>query len=132
MSKRVFITGSAGFTGKYVCDEFRRAGWEVWGAGLQPKPDDAQYLQIDLLEPDTLKPIADKIKPDVVIHLAAIAFVAEKDPNIFYQVNLMGTRNLLEVLANARGRPVHDFGKLSKRIRQFGFGGAGGLAGQSG
>ena len=105
MSKRVFITGSAGFTGKYVCDEFRRAGWEVWGAGLQPKPDDAQYLQIDLLEPDTLKPIADKIKPDVVIHLAAIAFVAEKDPNIFYQVNLMGTRNLLEVLANAKRPP---------------------------
>ena len=105
MSKRVFITGSEGFTGKYVCDEFRRAGWEVWGAGLQPKPDDAQYLQIDLLNPDTLKPIADKIKPDVVIHLAAIAFVAEKDPNIFYQVNLMGTRHLLEVLANAKKPP---------------------------
>ena len=105
MSKRVLITGSEGFTGKYVCDEFRRAGWEVWGAGLQPKPDDAQYLQIDLLNPDTLKPIADKIKPDVVIHLAAIAFVAEKDPNIFYQVNLMGTRHLLEVLANAKKPP---------------------------
>ena len=105
MSKRVLITGSEGFTGKYVCDEFRRAGWEVWGAGLQPKPDDAQYLQIDLLNPDTLKPIADKIKPDVVIHLAAIAFVAEKDPNIFYQVNLVGTRHLLEVLANAKNPP---------------------------
>ena len=74
------------------------------GAGLQPKPDDAQYLQIDLLNPDTLKPIADKIKPDVVIHLAAIAFVAEKDPNIFYQVNLVGTTPF-EVLANAKNPP---------------------------
>ena len=105
MPQRVLITGSEGFTGKYVCDEFRRAGWEVWGAGLQPKPDGAQYLQIDLLNPNTLKPIADKIKPDVVIHLAAIAFVAEKDPNLFYQVNLMGTRHLLEVLANAKTQP---------------------------
>ena len=105
MSKRVFITGSEGFTGKYVCDAFSRVGWEVWGAGLQPKPNDAQYLQIDLLNPDTLKPIVDKIKPDVVIHLAAIAFVAEKDPNIFYQVNLMGTRHLLEVLASAKKPP---------------------------
>ena len=50
------------------------------GARAAALPDDAQYLQIDLLEPDTLKPIVDKIKPDVVIHLAAIAFVAEKDP----------------------------------------------------
>ena len=105
MRRRVLITGSEGFTGKYVCAEFAQAGWEVWGAGLQPKPDDAQYLQIDLLDADTLKPIADKIKPDVVIHLAAIAFVAESDPNIFYQVNLMGTRNLLEVLASAEAPP---------------------------
>lgn len=105
MSKRVLITGSEGFTGKYVSAELTQAGWEVWGAGLQPKPDDRQYLQIDLLQIDTLKPIADKIKPDVVIHLAAIAFVAESDPNIFYQVNLIGTRNLLEVLANTDAPP---------------------------
>ena len=72
---------------------------------MQAKPEDAQYLQIDLLQPDSLKPIAEKIKPDVVIHLAAIAFVAESDPNIFYQVNLMGTRNLLDVLANADKPP---------------------------
>ena len=105
MSRRVLVTGSEGFTGFYVCKELREAGWDVWGAGLQPKPDDPQYLQINLLNPDTLNPIADSIKPDVVIHLAAIAFVAESDPNIFYQVNLMGTRNLLEVLANATTPP---------------------------
>ena len=105
MSKRVLITGSEGFTGKYVSAEFTQAGWEVWGAGVQAKPEDAQYLQIDLLQPDSLKPIVEKIKPDVVIHLAAIAFVAESDPNIFYQVNLMGTRNLLDVLASADSPP---------------------------
>ena len=105
MSRRVLVTGSEGFTGKYVCDEFRRAGWDVWGAGVQAKPEDARHLQIDLLKPDTLKPIAEKIKPDVVIHLAAVAFVAESDPTIFYQVNLLGTRNLLEVLANTNSPP---------------------------
>ena len=36
-------TGSEGFTGRYVCDEFAGAGWEVWGAGVQPKPDEPQY-----------------------------------------------------------------------------------------
>ena len=100
MSRRVLITGSEGFTGRYVCDEFARAGWEVWGAGVQSKPQDKQYLQIDLLQPETLKPIADKIKPDVVIHLAALAYVAEEDPALFYQVNVIGTRNLLEALCH--------------------------------
>ena len=102
MSKRVFITGSEGFTGRYVTEEFRRAGWEVWGAGLQPKPEQPQYLQIDLLQPETLIPIVTRIQPDVVIHLAAMAFVAEDDANSFYHVNLLGTRNLLEVLSAAK------------------------------
>ena len=105
MSKRVLVTGSEGFTGRYVTEEFKRAGWEVWGAGLQPKPERPQYLQIDLLKPETLQPIATKVQPDVVIHLAAMAFVAEDDANSFYQVNLIGTRNLLEVLSAAKSRP---------------------------
>ena len=105
MSKRVLITGSEGFTGRYVTDEFLRAGWEVWGAGLQPKPKQPQYLQIDLLKPESLQPIATKIQPDVVIHLAAMAFVAEDDANGFYQVNIIGTRNLLEVLSAAKKPP---------------------------
>ena len=105
MSKRVLITGSEGFTGRYVTEEFRRAGWEVWGAGLQPKPEQPQYLQIDLLKQETLVAIATKVQPDVVIHLAAMAFVAEDDANGFYQVNLMGTRNLLEVLSAAKTPP---------------------------
>ena len=105
MSKRVFITGSEGFTGRYVTEEFRRAGWEVWGASLQPKPEQARHLQIDLLEAETLTPIVTRIQPDVVIHLAAIAFVAEDDANSFYQVNLLGTRNLLEALSAAKKPP---------------------------
>lgn len=105
MSNRVLVTGSEGFTGRYVCDEFSRAGWEVWGAGLQPKPNEPRYLQIDLLRPETLSPLITKAKPDVVIHLAAIAFVAENDPAIFYRVNLMGTRHLLEVLAGCDAPP---------------------------
>jgi len=67
---------------------------------VQAKPQDKQYLQIDLLQPETLKPIADRIKPDVVIHLAALAYVAEEDPALFYQVNVIGTRNLLEALCH--------------------------------
>lgn len=105
MSRRVLITGSEGFTGRYVCGEFAHAGWEVWGAGVQSKPQNKQYLQIDLLRPETLKPIADRIKPDVLIHLAALAFVAEEDPALFYQVNVIGTRNLLEALCRQETPP---------------------------
>lgn len=105
MSKRVLVTGSEGFTGRYVTEEFERAGWNVWGAGLQPKPERSQYLQIDLLKPETLKPITTVAQPDLVVHLAAMAFVAEEDADSFYQVNLIGTRNLLEALSRSKTPP---------------------------
>ncbi len=106
MTKRVLVTGSEGFTGRYVCDEFARAGWEVWGAGLQPQPDRPHYLQIDLLKPETLTRIVDEAAPDVVVHLAASAFVAEDDVTTFYGINLLGTRHLLEALSHGPTPPT--------------------------
>ncbi len=105
MTQRVLVTGSEGFTGRYVCDEFTNAGWEVWGAGLQPKPDNPRYLNINLLQPETLELIDERAKPHVVVHLAASAFVAEADPTAFYNVNLLGTRHLLEALRTAPTPP---------------------------
>ena len=105
MTQRVLVTGSEGFTGRYVCDEFAAAGWEVWGAGVQPKPDNPRYLNINLLEPETLWLIGERARPHVVVHLAASAFVAEADPSAFYNVNLLGTRHLLEALSTATAPP---------------------------
>ena len=101
MSQRVLVTGSEGFTGRYVCSEFAGAGWEVWSAGVQPKPDNPRYLNINLLQPETLGLIGEHAQPHVVVHLAASAFVAEADPAVFYGVNLLGTRHLLEELSTA-------------------------------
>ena len=106
MSQRVLVTGSEGFTGRYVCNEFAGAGWEVWGAGVQPKPADPRYLNINLLQPKTLRLIGERAQPHVVVHLAASAFVAEADPTDFYAVNLLGTRHLLEALSTAVTPPL--------------------------
>ena len=40
-----------------------------------------------------------ELQPDVIVHLAAIAFVGHGAADAFYQVNLIGTRNLLEAIA---------------------------------
>ena len=106
MTQRVLVTGSEGFTGRYVVAEFTRAGWEVWGAGVQPKPDKTRYLNINLLTPETLALIHERAKPHVVVHLAASAFVAKADPTSFYSVNLLGTRHLLEALSSAPTPPL--------------------------
>lgn len=103
-SKRALITGVRGFTGRYMADELRAHGYEVFGVGSQPS-DDQNYYQVDLIDPIAICRAVAEIRPDVVLHLAALAFVGHGDTNGFYRVHLIGTRNLLEALAAAERKP---------------------------
>ncbi|EHL32850.1 NAD-dependent epimerase/dehydratase family protein [Legionella drancourtii] len=97
-SPRVLITGSHGFTGRYMAQEMQQAGYQVYGLGSSPSKDE-HYFQADLCNPLAVKTVLDAVQPDYVIHLAALAFVAHSDANAFYQINVQGTRNLLAGLA---------------------------------
>ena len=103
-AKRVLITGIQGFTGRYMAAEMTSHGYQVYGMG----PDqcqEANYFQADLGDKAGLQKAVDQIMPDVVIHLAALAFVGHGNANDFYQVNLIGTRNLLESLNLTTKKP---------------------------
>ncbi|MGK4329252.1 GDP-mannose 4,6-dehydratase [Lonsdalea quercina] len=102
--KRALITGINGFTGQYMAAELSAAGFRVFGIGSMLS-EEADYHQVDLLHLDALTKAVDDIAPDVVVHLAAIAFVGHGDVNAFYNVNLLGTRNLLQAL-HASGRQL--------------------------
>lgn len=97
--KRALITGIKGFTGGYVAAELEQLGWEVWGIGAQVDADDSRYRTVDLTDAVAVRDIVAELQPQVVVHLAAIAFVGHGDVDAFYIVNLIGTRNLLAALA---------------------------------
>ncbi|NOQ64990.1 MAG: NAD-dependent epimerase/dehydratase family protein [Methyloprofundus sp.] len=92
---RILVTGLAGFTGRYVKTALESAGHQV--IGLKSNLTDAPSLTAELAE----------LKLDAVIHLAAIAFVGHGDANAIYQVNLLGTRNLLQALAQSANKLQH-------------------------
>lgn len=104
MPKRVLVTGSQGFTGRYMTTELRAAGYEVIGFGSHPALD-ADYVQADLTDAAAVSRAVTHANPDVVIHLAALAFVGHADASAFYEVNLLGSRNLLQALANLDAPP---------------------------
>ncbi|MBK5012559.1 NAD-dependent epimerase/dehydratase family protein [Pseudomonas sp. S60] len=97
-SKRALITGVYGFTGRYMAAELRAHGYEVIGTGSQPLAEPG-YHQVDLTDGPGLHALLAEVQPDVIVHLAAIAFVGHGAADAFYQVNLIGTRNLLEAIA---------------------------------
>ena len=105
MGMRALITGIKGFTGRYVAAELQAAGWEVFGIGAHEEVGDTRYWRADLGDLARLRQVVADVKPDAVVHLAAVAFVGYGDAEAFYRVNLVGTRNLLEALASVDRPP---------------------------
>jgi nucleoside-diphosphate-sugar epimerase len=100
--KRALITGLRGFTGYYVAAELTAAGYRVFGTVLPGEQTGPDIFEVDLCDRKAVTAMVEQVQPDVVVHLAAIAFVAHCDAELMYRVNVAGTRNLLEALAAAR------------------------------
>jgi GDP-6-deoxy-D-talose 4-dehydrogenase len=94
---RALITGVEGFTGRYLADELRLAGYDVFGlAAGESREHDERIFSCDLNDLKSVETALNRAQPDVVIHLAAISFVAHGDVDAIYRTNIVGTRNLLQ------------------------------------
>lgn len=107
--KKVLITGHTGFKGSWMCKMLLSLGAEVIGYALEP-PTQPSLFQICGLEKQMNSVIGDirdlshlmqvfhDAKPEIVIHMAAQPIVREsyKHPVDTYEINVMGTVNVLE------------------------------------
>ncbi|PNI00916.1 GDP-mannose 4,6-dehydratase [Vibrio diazotrophicus] len=93
--KKVLLTGVDGFTGKYVAKELTEKGYQV--IGLVYKHAGEGQVACDLTDKQSVKNCLVEVKPDYVIHLAALSFVGHADQRAFYDVNVFGALNILEM-----------------------------------
>lgn len=107
--KRVFVTGHTGFKGGWICLWLKHLGVEVIGYSLEPATvpslfeaadvgEGMQSIFGDIRDHAKLSKAISESKPDVVIHMAAQPLVrySYAQPAETYEVNVMGTVNLLE------------------------------------
>jgi len=102
--RTVLITGAAGFMGRALCTRYRAEGWNVLGVDRQSDAG-AQIAGGDI---STRGPWQDRFDGvDLVVHTAAL--VSNTTPrDEAWQVNVAGTRNVVEAAAAARvQRLVH-------------------------
>lgn len=103
---RALITGLEGFTGRYVADELRRSGYEIFGTRHSGADEgEAGCFRVDICDLAALRRVVEEVEPEVVVHLAAISFVAHGEADAIYRANVVGTRNLLEALAGLSRAP---------------------------
>jgi len=101
---RVLITGLKGFTGRYLAETLTHRGCVVHGtvAGDESHTPRGEREHVaDLLDPKALRAVIEEVRPNHVVHLAAIAFAAHGDAEALYRTNVVGTRNLLQAIATA-------------------------------
>ena len=118
MSK-VFITGATGFIGGNLVGKLLDRGYEVkilvrknvetrQGASLElySKKDNVEIIYGDILEPETFN---GKINDcEVIIHSAALIAFWNRIWNKLYNVNVIGTRNVLgEALKSKCKKFIH-------------------------
>jgi len=102
--KKVLITGADGFTGRHLSSALSDKGFTVISLGGE-HAENPSMIPCDLTNKNSTMEIIGEIRPDYVIHLAAVSFVGERDIKSFYNVNLFGTINLLEALACCQPSP---------------------------
>lgn len=100
------ITGRRGFTGRYMSAELEAAGYRVIGMSHEGSDED---IVCDLRSRDEVVAAVSGLSPEIVIHLAAIAFVAHGDADAMYRTNVVGTRNLLEGIVASGNMPKTVF-----------------------
>ncbi len=89
----MLVTGADGFTGVHFVKQAREAGYEVF------------EFNADLTNPVAVQNQVNTAEPDVVVHLAAISFVGHDKACAFYDVNVIGTLNLLDALLKLPNLP---------------------------
>ena len=108
-NRKVVITGHTGFKGTWMCEVLLNLGADVYGYALNP-PTDPSLFEItdmasrihsfegDVRDLEHLKEVFSEVQPEIVIHMAAQPLVREsyKNPVYTYDVNVMGTVNVLE------------------------------------
>lgn len=94
---KVLVTGASGFTGGHLLPLLQSQGYEVLATGASSTQS---VSELDLTSINQVEKLVESFQPHKVIHLAAVSFVGHTDVREMYEVNVLGTRNLLGALAS--------------------------------
>jgi CDP-glucose 4,6-dehydratase len=132
----VLVTGHTGFIGGWLCARLHALGAEIGGLALEPATEPSFYrltglgtrlpsLIADIRAPAELAPAFARLRPQIVLHLAAQAFVGEgySDPQATFDTNLIGTVNVIE--ASRRATPEVVIAMTSDKVYAPGAAGRG-------
>jgi dTDP-4-dehydrorhamnose reductase len=95
---KIFITGGSGLLGSKIAEIALEKGYKVYTGYCHNKPELGEPVKFDLAKDPDSEAIQ-KIKPEVIIHTAALTNVDECESNkeLAHELNAKGTKRLVEL-----------------------------------
>lgn len=109
---KILITGASGFIGTKLTDILSKE-YEVHGTYHQNKRDNLHFL--DITDKESTYSLIEKLKPDVLIHTAAMTNVDEcekykdskREDNKPLKINAIGTENLMKACKESQTKMIY-------------------------
>jgi nucleoside-diphosphate-sugar epimerase len=95
---KILITGASGYVGSALAQDLR-GKHEIIATARDPKRitlDGVQKLALDISSPEQVRQTIESVKPDIVIHAAALPKRSTADDDTFIRTNVEGIRNVAE------------------------------------
>ena len=94
---KVLITGSEGFIGKHLAEEFRQTGYDVVRCDLKEAEG---VLPLNIQDAGQVESVLSSQQPDVLVNMAGQANVglSWKKPQLTFELNTIGLVNILEAV----------------------------------
>ena len=107
------VTGAFGFAGQHLVRHLLESGDEVIGTYIGDKPDNppCEARELEITNPTQCNRVISEVQPEVIYHLAAIAFVpeAEKNFDLVQRINVGGTYNVAQAAVDLKEIPKFVF-----------------------
>lgn len=100
---RILITGGSGLAGSKLAEVASARGYEVYSGYAHNLPPYGKKVQLDLMDTNGTQDLIGRIRPDVIVHSAALTDVdrCEREKDLAYKVNVEGTRAVAEAARRA-------------------------------
>lgn len=100
---KILITGGSGLAGSKLAEVASARGEEVWSGYAHNLPPNGKKVKLDLLDTNGIHDLIGRIRPDVIVHSAALTDVdrCEREKDLAYKVNVEGTRAVAEAARKA-------------------------------
>jgi len=114
-NKRVLVIGATGFKGAWLSLWLKLFGSSVYGIGYNPNNNKKLFnhlflekkiklTNIDIRDYNKIKNYINRIKPQIIFHLAAQPIISKsyEEPKFTYEVNSLGTLNLINAIKDLK------------------------------